>query len=71
MAGRREGMDKWAIMFWVGIGLLLGVWLLTIKVKVNVSFKWYDMWVGFYWSRKKRILYFLPLPTIVIAFKKR
>ena len=29
------------------------------------AFKWYDLWVGFYWDRKARTLYFCPLPCIV------
>lgn len=33
-------------------------------MKVRRMFAWYDLWVGFYWDRKTRALYFLPLPTV-------
>lgn len=34
---------------------------------------WYDFWIGFYWDRKARALYFLPIPFIgiVIRFRPR
>lgn len=30
--------------------------------KVRLFFAWYDLWVGFFWDRKKRVLYVLPVP---------
>ena len=27
-------------------------------------FRWYDLWVGAYWSREDRTLYICPLPTL-------
>jgi hypothetical protein len=40
--------------------------------KVKLLFAWYDLWVGFYWDRIGRKLYFLPIPCfgIVFSFKK-
>lgn len=32
------------------------------------SFVWYDIWVGFYWSRGRKILYVSPLPCCVFSF---
>jgi hypothetical protein len=38
---------------------------------MTVSFicKGYDAWVGFFWDRDKRWLYFLPVPCIGIILK--
>lgn len=32
-------------------------------------FRWYDLWVGFYWDRKKKYLYIFPLPCFGIIAK--
>lgn len=34
--------------------------------RVTVTLAWYDMWIGAYWDKKKRILYVCPLPMILI-----
>lgn len=31
---------------------------------VRPVFAWFDLWVGFYWDRRHRRLYILPLPCI-------
>jgi hypothetical protein len=28
---------------------------------------WYDFWVGFYWDKKNKKLYFFPIPCIGIS----
>jgi hypothetical protein len=38
-------------------------------MKVSFLFAWYDLWVGFFWDKKKKWLYVLPIPTAGIIFK--
>lgn len=47
--------------------------MLKIKkfIAVKFIFAWYDLWVGFYYSKEKHVLYFLPLPMVGFVFTRR
>jgi len=32
--------------------------------RVKLLFAWYDLWIGFFWDSKKKLLYFFPIPMI-------
>lgn len=37
------------------------------RIRVNVSWVWFDLWIGLYIDVKKDIAYICPLPTLVIS----
>ena len=37
--------------------------------RVRPMFAWYDLWVGAFWDRRKRVLYLFPLPTIGVRIE--
>ena len=37
-------------------------------MKFKLFFALYDLWVGLYYDRTKRVLYVNPLPCIVLSF---
>ena len=40
-----------------------------IMKKIQFIFAGYDFWMGFFYDKKNKWLYFLPLPTLGIIFK--
>jgi hypothetical protein len=41
------------------------------RIEINISFLWFDFWVGLFYDRANRTLYACPLPTLVFRFRKK
>ena len=45
--------------------------LARIIRSIKLSFVWYDVWVGLYYDRVSKTIYFCPFPMIVFSYQKR
>lgn len=39
------------------------------KLRVELSFKWFDLWIGFFYNTHNSTLYVCPLPMIAFSFR--
>lgn len=38
-------------------------------MKIEFIFAWYDLWIGIFYDKKKKWIYFLPIPMCGIIIK--
>ena len=57
------------IIFYIIFFMFAGVILIAVGDESRIYFAWYDLWIGFYYDRSKRIIYYCPLPCLVIECK--
>lgn len=41
------------------------------RPSVSVGFAWYDLWIGAFYDRAKRVLYVCPLPCLLVTVRLR
>jgi len=39
------------------------------RLRLKFFFAWYDAWLGLYYDRSRKVLYFCPVPCCVISFQ--
>lgn len=58
-----------AFLYYLYISFILSACLFCAAKEVSPIFKWFDVWIRFFWDAKKKWLYFLPLPCVGFIFK--
>jgi hypothetical protein len=56
----------WILVLWIAISTVIAVVLRNVfNYDVELNFIWYDLWIGIYYDREKKIIYINSLPCVV------
>lgn len=60
-----------AQIVWIVISSIIAVVLheLDMFKLLGMDFIWFDIWIGIYYDREKRIIYINPFPCLVYSFQ--
>ncbi len=59
------------LLTWLYFSVMLIIAISFFSVEyIGMEFLWYDLWIGIYYDRNKKIIYINPLPCVVVSYQR-